>query len=467
MVLDVVKTEAGNVSGMVSGESGREVYVFRGVPYAAPPVGALRWKLPQLPVPWSGTRACTAFSAQAPQGPRYPSASGMGEDCLYLNIHTSNLKPDAKLPVMVWMHGCGFAEGSGNWEMYNFPGLAQHGTVLVNVNMRLQVIGLMAHSLLSKESPYGVSGNYMILDMIQALKWVQKNITSFGGDPNNVTIFGESGGGNKVVCLLASPLAKGLFHRAIIESGAQDMSFPLKTLEANGDKLFAALGVDKAKDPMAAARAISWEDVLSVDRELTKAMDVKIPGMIPHDGDLWDAAVDGWCLTGRPHDILRAGQQNRVPVIIGANLGETKGISFTIPNYVRILSGIGKTGVKSYAYIFDQVPAGWRRQGCRAFHGIELPYVFGAGNDVRTWEHMIENAVMTGLRNAKASEAGYSEGDAQVSELVLKMWTEFARTGNPNIKGLVDWPEYDESNGSYLYISEKPEARKGFATVKE
>jgi para-nitrobenzyl esterase len=466
--MEIVKTEAGLISGFTQGEPGRAVYVFRGVPYAAPPLGDLRWKAPQPPIPWPGVRACTGFSAQAPQGPKYPSPSGTSEDCLYLNILTPDLKPNAKLPVMVWMHGCGFAEGSGNWEMYNALGLPQHGVVLVNENMRLQVIGLMAHSLLSQESPHKVSGNYLLLDMMQALKWVKNNITAFGGDPHNVTIFGESGGGNKVVSLMASPLAKGLFHHAIIESGAQSIGYPLKDLEANGEKLFAAMGVDKAKDPLAAARSIPWEDVLEIDRKLTNSGGLTLnPGMIPHDGDLWDVAVDGWCLTGKPHDIFAAGKQNRVPFIIGANLGETKTIRFTIPNYVHLLSGVGKAGVKAYAYIFDQVPAGWRQQGCRAFHAIELPYVFGTWNDLVPWEHLAENAVMSGLTGAKASELGCSEADGRISELVMSMWTQFARTGCPDIKGLVTWPEYDTINKQYLYIREPLEVRNNLAAVNQ
>jgi para-nitrobenzyl esterase len=466
--MKVIKTEAGLISGFTQGEPGREVHVFRGVPYAAPPVGDLRWQPPQPSIPWTGIRACTDFSAQAPQGPKYPSATGKSEDCLYLNIMTPNLLPPSKLPVMVWMHGCGFAEGSGNWEMYNGLGLPQHGVVLVTVNMRLQVIGLMAHPLLSQESPHKVSGNYLLLDMIQALKWVKNNIAAFGGDPDNVTIFGESGGGNKVVCLMASPLAKGLFHHGIIESGAQSIGCPLEVLEANGEKLFAALGVNRAKDPLAAARSIPWEGVLEIDRKLTNSGELTLnPGMIPHDGDLWDVAVDGWCLMGKPHDIFAAGKQNRVPFIIGANLGETKTIRFTIPNYVHLLTGVGKAGVKAYAYIFDHVPAGWRRQGCRAFHAIELPYVFGVWNESIHWEHLAENAIMSGLAGAKVSELGCSEADDRVSELMMKMWTEFARTGCPDLKGQVNWPEYNAITGRYLYISEHPEVKNGLATVNQ
>ena len=223
-LMDQVKTEAGYVSGAAIGEIGKEVHIYLGIPYAAPPVGNLRWKPPQPVAPWSGSRQCTDFSKIALQStlgnlPPFPQILPSSEDCLYLNVLTPAKKTTDKLPVMVWMHGGGYQLDNANDPLTNAPRLPQYDVVVVNVNMRLNAIGLLAHPLLSKESPKGVSGNYMFLDMIAALQWVQKNIAAFGGDPKNVTIFGESGGGAKVSNLMASPLAKGLFHRAICESG--------------------------------------------------------------------------------------------------------------------------------------------------------------------------------------------------------------------------------------------------------
>jgi para-nitrobenzyl esterase len=220
LLMDPVKLDAGYVSGTMVGEPGKEVRIYRGIPYAAPPVGELRWKPPQPVEPWSGILECTAFRdsvAQVevgfPPGPK-------SEDSLYLNVLTPAKKKDERLPVLVWFHGGGYSIGSANMPPYYSPSLAQHGAVLVGVNHRLGLIGLLALPALSKESPNGVSGNYSFLDLIAALQWVQTNVAAFGGDPNDVTLFGESGGGGKADALVASPMAKGLFHRAIYESGA-------------------------------------------------------------------------------------------------------------------------------------------------------------------------------------------------------------------------------------------------------
>jgi para-nitrobenzyl esterase len=219
--MDAVKTDAGYVSGTIIGEPGKEVSIFRGIPYAAPPVGDLRWKPPQPAAPWEGIRECTQFSAISPQIdiPGMSSGLPLNEDCLYLNVVTPARQPDEKLPVMVWMHGGGYSMGCGNDRIWNNYRLPQYGVVVVTLNHRLGPIGLLAHPALSEESPMGVSGNYLFLDLIASLQWVRENIAAFGGDPDNVTIFGESGGGAKVSIMMLSPLAKGLFHRAICESG--------------------------------------------------------------------------------------------------------------------------------------------------------------------------------------------------------------------------------------------------------
>ena len=188
--MDPVKTEDGYVSGTVIGEPGKEVRIYRGIPYATPPVGDLRWRPPQPTASWTGIRECTAFSEIAPQSMIIDSgfigSMPQSEDCLYLNVLTPAKNTADRQPVMVWLHGGGYDMGNGNDSLINAARLPQHGVVIVNVNMRLNVVGLMAHPLISQESPDGVSGNYLFLDMIAALKWVQKNIAAFGGDPGKI-----------------------------------------------------------------------------------------------------------------------------------------------------------------------------------------------------------------------------------------------------------------------------------------
>ena len=467
--MEPVKTEAGYITGAVIGEPGKEVRIYRGVPYAAPPVGELRWKPPQPVNPWSETLQCTEFKPVAPQAmlgdlPPFPEILPSSEDCLYLNILTPAEKATDKLPVMVWLHGGGYQLGSGSDPLTNAPRLPQYGVVLVNVNMRLNTIGLLAHSLLSEESPQGVSGNYMFLDMIAALQWVQKNIAAFGGDPKNVTIFGESGGGAKVSNLMASPLARGLFQRAICESGTSIRAFstgkPLKELEAMGEKFFAKLGVNKEKDPLAAARALPWEKIIETDNTLKKELAILEP-----EG-LWDAGVDGWFLPDTPSNILRAGKQNTVPLVVCANLGELTGpgvlvFPFLIQGYADMLSSVRQAGAKGYACIFDQVPSQWKQEGCVSTHAMELGYVFG------DWDNTTGNWLMlyflAGASGAKSPDPGLTDIDRKVSEAMMAMWTQFAKTGNPSVKGLIDWPAYEEAADQYLYIADPLEVKSGFS----
>ena len=250
-IKDPVKIDTGYISGTIIGDISNQVRIYRGIPYAEPPVGDLRWKPPQPAKSWTGIRECSTFGNSSPQSiePIDLSYGPLSEDCLYLNVLTPAVKTTEKLPVMVWMHGGGYRMGSGSGYLYNLPVLPQNGVVLVTVNMRLGPIGLLAHPLLSRESPQRVSGNYMFLDMTAALEWVQRNIGFFGGDANNVTIFGVSGGGGKVHCLIASPLAKGLLNKGIFQSGWAE-GVPMKDLEAMGEKFFAGLGVDKNPDPL-------------------------------------------------------------------------------------------------------------------------------------------------------------------------------------------------------------------------
>jgi para-nitrobenzyl esterase len=465
-LVDPIKIDTGYISGTIVGDIGKEVRIFRGIPYAAPPVGDLRWKAPQPVAPWTGIRECTAFSKSSIQ-PTVPidlSDMPQSEDCLYLNVLTPAKMPSEKLPVMVWLHGGGYTMGSGSSQVYNMPRLPQNGVVLVTVNMRLGTMGLLAHPLLSKESPKGISGNYHFFDMIAALEWVQRNIALLGGDAKNVTIFGESGGGAKVSCLMASPLAKGLFHRGIFESGAAggfSPGKPMKDLEAMGEKFFTKLGVNKEADPLKAARALPPAKLLEVEASLQK--DLK-------SEDLWDSAIDQNFLTDLPANIFREGKQNPAPVITSANLGELTGpgmimMPFIIPDYVNILNGTNKAGQKGYACIFDQVPSKWKQEGCVSFHALEIGYVFGDWDNTSGW--WSKGFFLAKTSGAKTPEPGLTDADKKVSENMMAMWAQFARTGDPNAKGLPAWPAYDPAADQYLYIAEPLQVKSGFSKVAQ
>ncbi len=463
---DPVMIDTGYISGTMVGEPDNVVHVYQGIPYAAPPVGDLRWKPPQPPAKWPGVRECITFISAAPQQIR-PSSPviklAQSEDCLYLNVLTPAMKASDKQPVMVWLHGGGYAAGSGGETLFNHIKLPQHGIVQVNVNMRLGVLGLLAHPLLSKESPRGVSGNYLFLDMIAALKWVQKNIAAFGGNPNNVTIFGESGGGAKVATLLASPLAKGLFHHAICESGS---AFPpiapgqkLVDIEKMGQKLFSQLGLEKEKDPLAAARALPWQKLIEAEAAITP--------MAGQPVSMWDGIVDGWVLPDTVANIFRTGQQNVASLITCANLGELTGpgmlvMPWIIPAYSSMLSSEGKAGAQVFACIFDQVPAGWRQEGCVSAHALELPYVFGAVETGQEWNNLYHIASPAG---AKSSPPKISDVDLKVAEMMMQMWSQFARTGDPNIKGFLEWPTWEPGSDKYLYVKDTLQVKTGYSKV--
>jgi para-nitrobenzyl esterase len=468
-----VKTDAGYITGTVIGEPGREVRIYRSIPYAAPPVGDLRWKAPQPSTPWSGIRECTVFCDFAPQSssplPAPPDASPKGaqkprpavrqsEDCLYLNVLTPAIKETDSLPVMVWLHGGGFIYGSANEPVFNLPRLPQHGVVLVNINMRLGPIGLLAHPLLSQESPDGVSGNYMLLDCIAGLKWVRNNIAKFGGNPNNITIFGESGGAAKVISLMASPLTKGLFHRAIAESAAPD-GRSLKELEAMGGRFFARLGVDKEKDSLKTARALPWQKIIEVEKILIQELHAS------GRGGLWDVAVDGWFMPEMPLNVFKSGKQQPVSFILSANLGElsTRMGAYLIPAYLGLFSGAFKNGVNAHAFIFDGVPEGWRREGCVSCHAIELGYIFGDWDNASGFWQSIMN--IAGPAGARSLNPGLSAKDKEVSELMIKIWTQYAIDGDPEIKSLVSWPIWDKGSDRYLFIGDRPEVKSGYSQL--
>jgi para-nitrobenzyl esterase len=469
--MDIVKLDSGRISGTLLEEASQVIHFYRGIPYAAPPVGDLRWKPPQPVAPWSGIRECIAYSLQPAQYPdinlpkkeqKVPSS----EDCLYLNVLTPAEKASDKLPVMVWFHGGGLRYGSGNWPLYNSPGLPRNGVVLVTVNTRLGVLGLLPHPLLSRESPMGVSGNYLFHDMVASLKWVKRNITAFGGDPNNVTIFGESGGGMKVVSLIASPLAKGLFHRAICESGGTGSPATMQDLEKFSDRLFARLGVNKSKDPLAAAREIPWQIIIEVDQTLNMEMGEQMGPWFVFSGP-WNLVVDGWYIPDTLPEIFRTGKQNTVPFILLSNLGELTGPGYVwkpeiIPDYINLLVGARKAKVKAYAGIFDQVPGNWRQEGGNSAHAMEMHFVFGAVDNPEPWNTLF---FLYAAGGAKSPVPLISDAERKVSEIMMQVWTQFARTGDPNIPGMGTWPVWDKGTDQYLYIAEPLQVRPNYSKV--
>ncbi|MBN1906438.1 MAG: carboxylesterase family protein [Deltaproteobacteria bacterium] len=469
LLIDPIKTDSGYISGTLIGDIDNPVRAYRGIPYAAPPVGDLRWKPTQPVTSWDEILQCTEFSRACPQ----LSMSGfppppMSEDCLYLNVMTPAKNKGESLPVMVWMHGGGYSSGSGNDAMTNLHRLPQHGVVLVNVTMRINTFGLLAHPLLTAESPDNSSGNYMFLDMIASLRWVQRNISAFGGNPDNVTIFGESGGGAKVSTLMASPLAKGLFHKAICESGTAiggfSMGQPLAEIEEQGVKFFKALGVDKADDPLKAARGLPFEKILEARKTIMKASG---------DGmrmNMDNSAVDGWLLPKTPTEIFESGEYNTVPLITMATMGEITGpggllLPQLIPAYTTMLEYHNKAGAKGYAAIFDHVPAKWRAEGAVAAHSMECLYLFG-DYDNRSGIWPIMYSLMTGADTKDTKDPGLTEADKRVSENMMKMWTQFARTGNPNSEGLIEWPAYNNGDDKYMYVADPLEIKTGFSKIK-
>jgi para-nitrobenzyl esterase len=363
----------------------------------------------------------------------------MSEDCLHLNVLTPAKKTTDRLPVLVWIHGGGITDISGNRKSYNTPYLPQAGVVLVTVSHRLGAIGYFAHPSLTAESPNHASGNYGNLDLIAALKWVKKNIASFGGDPERVAIFGQSGGGRKVHWLMCSPLAKGLFRGAIVHSGSQT-TVPLEQAEQAGENLAAKLG---ASD-LAALRAKSWQEIITVSRA-------------SGSGYTDNITVDGWSLPDTFTNTYEAGRQKDVPLIIG--LVPLDGSS-TFYGTTELLPTIRQLHSKIYAYLFTHVPTGWKLEGVKAYHTIDMPYVFaGLEEIVSQWERY---AKPQGSTNP---DPGFDWKDEYMIDAMTSMWIQFAETGNPSVKGLVRWPAYDYRTDRYLQIDVPLEVESGFSEL--
>lgn len=461
-----VLTPSGTLVGAIS-ERSDAIAVFKSIPYAVAPTGARRWAYAEAHPGWEGKRSATRFSPACAQHP-YPEGSFFtrpseptSEDCLYLNVWSS-MPSDKALPVMVWIHGGALTRGSGSGATYDGTELAKKGVVLVTINYRLGVFGYMAHPALSAEAATGTSGNYGTSDQIQALRWVKDNIAAFGGDPNNVTIFGESAGSWSVNHLVSSPAAKGLMHRAIGQSGGNFRKIPeLRTgknpAESRGMALQKKLGVAS----IAAMRDLDIQDVLKVD-----------------DGRSYRAIVDGNIIPDQLYRIFERGDFNRVPVMLGYNAeeGTTLGSLQMMPKSAQgyedwlqrrfgerwneILQRYPSTEVrKSVLALSSDAGFGWNmhywaaksvQYGADAFMyyfthqplGTELG-AFHAAEIVFAFNNVAHTPTFAGARNLKLAED------------MSDQWVRFASYGNPNGVAQVSWPNYSLDVKGYMEFGSK------------
>jgi len=444
--------------GRLAGTSGDGVDAFRAIPYAAPPVGALRWRAPAAPKAWSGVRDASAFGPVCPQPPVNWAGHDLdrqSEDCLTLNVWTPKLGSLARLPVMVWFHGGGYTNGSGSQATYEGTKLARRGVVIVTVNYRLGALGFLAHPALTAESPLHTSGNYGLLDQIAALKWVRANIARFGGNPNNVTILGQSAGGGSAMLLTVSPLGRGLFQKAIFESGAA-LNLPSGAKGAGprlpqAEQAGVALASSLHAKGLAALRALPPSAFLGRD----------VPGV--SRGPI----IDGKIVLEDVTAAYRAAREAQVPILEGWNSDEAARFlgKVTRANYLANLKSFGplapdllriypaatdseatqaaidlasdtefgwrgwslaearlsRGSPPLFLYQFDNPPPG--PNGTRtpgAVHSDELSYVWGNDNHGNGW----------------------SQSDQDLENTIQSYWVNFARTGNPNGAALVRWLPY-------------------------
>ncbi|MEH6687762.1 MAG: carboxylesterase family protein [Halopseudomonas sabulinigri] len=453
-----VSTTGGELSGFEADEA---TWQFLGVPYAKPPLGNLRWRAPEQPEPWEGVRDAIAWSDQAAQNPGLErfGEGGMSEDSLYLNVTAP--KDAEELPVMVWFHGGGFTSLTSNTTPFNNPAaVASRGVVQVAVNQRLGPFGYIAHPELSAESAYNGSGNYGQMDLVMALEWVQDNIDAFGGDPDNVTIFGESGGGRKVLSLMSSPKAKGLFHKAISQSGTlYPDTRSLAAAEAIGSDLQSNL---KAAS-LAEMREKSWLQVMAASAAL-----------VPYTN------VDNNYQPITERASFETGVDNDVPFMFVVNTNDTIDPINTVKDVFPWMAPL--RDAPTYATLFSHQPAGWKARGVQAYHAAELAYVFNMPESVITHYQLglvldpaTGKSLVIGDLNGNGvsgsagdpadiyASAGFDATDEVVTDRMLTIWTNFAKTGNPSISGEIDYPEYDAETQQYVEISDIAEAKSGIA----
>lgn len=460
-IADTVLTiEGGQVQGVKADIEG--VYVYRGIPYAAPPIKDLRWKAPQPVVPWKGIKLADKFGHPGYQAVHYPGGyttewgygdeSPYSEDCLYLNVWTKAPgKIGQKLPVALWIHGGGYREGWGSEPEFDGQEWANKDVILVSINYRLGVFGFLTHPELSKESPNHVSGNYGILDQIESLKWIKKNIAQFGGDPDNVTIFGQSAGAGSVKTLCESPLARGLFKRAIIMSGGGLTTPPAGTPPAaapnanpaatpaarpgapGGMSPFSPMTLEQAENQ--AKEILDWAGLTTLDKMRAASTET-----IYTVGGLYSSVtgnrtrmagspiVDGYVSLQTFDASAIDNKLANVPYMIGYTLNDMGNMS---PGIADFCLNREKIGAKAYAYQFARpLPTDGRDNVLKgAFHSSDLWYVFKSLK--HCWRPM-------------------TDGDWKLSEVMLTAWTNFAKYGDPNGKNGGKWAPYTKENPKFM-----------------
>lgn len=480
---DPIQLESGLLAGVAGADATLKVY--KGIPYAAPPVGDLRWREPQPVNPWDGVRKADAFApgciqhvagSRPPWTEEFMHQGAVSEDCLYLNVWTAAENAAAQHPVLVYMHGGGFSEGSGSVAVYDGEGLAKKGLVVVTINYRLGVLGFLAHPELTAESGHDASGNYGLLDQVSALQWVRHNIAAFGGDPGNVTVAGQSAGAISVYLLTASPLATGLFHRAIVESGpgglasfglgsARSMAGPLAEAETSGTRVSVARG----------AASLAELRAMPVD-SLTAAPAASSPPL------RFGPIVDGYFLVDDVVTVYANGEQNDVPLLTGFNADEASAFpgygTVTLEAYREMaeqrygdsaddflalypadtdqeageaqiasrrdmaavaLGGLAEERARTatteaYLYYFERGIPWPEHPEFGAFHTGEVPYVFN---------------------NLRLLDRPWEAVDRELADAVSSYWANFAARGNPNGDGLPTWPAYEAAPRAVMVLGEQ------------
>ena len=475
-----VHTSGGLLRGATANAAGQALNVFKGIPYAAPPVGALRWRGPQAAAPWSGVRDALEFGPDLPQvpNPRLRAAS-QSEDCLYLNVWAPAGAAPASLPVMVWVHGGGFERGSGSDLASDGAAMAAQGVVVVNFNYRAGLFGFLAHPSLSKESAHGVSGNYGLLDQIAAFHWVRDNIAAFGGDPQRVTAFGVSAGSASIALLLASPMGKGLFQQAILHSPGA--ARPLATL-AEAEQAALALG-----DDIATLRALSAEELLSK----TSLLSPKVRGLTTPR--VLRPIRDGWLLPEDERPVLKSGRIHAMPLIVGSNADEGSLLTKTWPadnlaQYTSLVQTNFGDAADEAMRIYPATADGEARPRVGEMfadtqfnYGTRLLADAMAKKEPRTWRYLflrrrpnqtdgphhgeeviISHVFGTYADAAPGESADHDSVDERVSGAMMNAWVAFARRSDPNGAGLPHWAPYDTAQESYMAFGDATAAARGW-----
>lgn len=430
-----VKVEGGLVEGVI--ENGVEV--FKGIPFAAPPVGNLRWKAPQPVQPWRGILMCDKF-AKAPlqkDQARHPKGwknieemnPATSEDCLYLNIWTPEKRGSEKLPVMIWIYGGGFHVGATDGPVYRGDVYADKGVVMVSIPYRLGVFGYLAHPELSKESGHG-SGNYALMDQLAGIKWVKDNIAAFGGDPNNITVFGQSAGSRSIQGLICSPLSEGLFQKAIPQSGCAIRTdakcLPLNENEKLGKDFFESLGITNL-DQMRAIDGVALQSAYENSEYFPK----------------FRPSVDGYVLREEMMDATRDGHYLDIDYMIGYTKDDVPAANFpvTIGAWAdNQVNNLGRRPVYVYSFDHPQPPLPGKENVPDEFgakgvvHSAELPYMFG---------------------QVKLSTRPMQKEDFELADRMSTYWTNFAKYGNPNGPEAGEWEPYSKSNPNVFHLDVK------------